>query len=132
MCKNIIRRAYEAIYTVAIKNKNMKIEKLTTTDPLVIANKVNELIDILNKQEQNKEVLLNYQQSLADYLTASLHDKVKCPYCGGAYFAVGPTFTTAVYYAPIYKDGVNINPDHNKSITKYECLKCGRFWEEAT
>lgn len=117
---------------MAIKDKNMKIEKLTTTDPLVIANKVNELIDILNKQELNKDLSLNYQQSLNDSLTEGLYDKIKCPYCGESYFGVGPTFTTAVYYPPIYKNGVNINPDQNKSITKYECLKCGRFWEEET
>jgi hypothetical protein len=34
------------------------------------------------------------------------------------------TTCTAMYYPPIYKDGVNINPDRNISTTVCLCLEC--------
>lgn len=59
-----------------------------------------------------------------------LFDDIKCPHCGARYFTISETYTTAVYYPPIYKDGVNINPDQNKSTTKYHCLHCDKYWKE--
>ena len=56
----------------------------------------------------------------------------KCPHCGASYYSEGNTFTTAVYYPPIYKDGVNINPDRNSSTTTYHCFECDRDWTETT
>lgn len=56
----------------------------------------------------------------------------KCPRCGASHYRVGPSSMTCVYYAPVYKDGVNINPDRNKSTTQYECCNCGHVWEETT
>ena len=38
---------------------------------------------------------------------------IKCPNCGKSYYKVKYSTVTAVYYPPIYKDGVNINPDKN-------------------
>ena len=49
-----------------------------------------------------------------------------CPHCGQSYFTMGLTFTTATYYAPVYKDGVNINPDRNITTTEYMCCNCGK------
>ena len=60
----------------------------------------------------------------------SIYDNIKCPKCGAKYFEVGPSVSTCVYYAPIIKDGVNINPDRNKSVTTYTCCECGHKWEE--
>ena len=34
---------------------------------------------------------------------------------------VGPSYVTAMYFEPIYKDGVNINPDRNISTTEVTC-----------
>lgn len=48
----------------------------------------------------------------------------KCPHCGKSYYTELYSTTTAVYYPPIYKDGVNINPDMNKSTTHCRCLNC--------
>jgi hypothetical protein len=31
---------------------------------------------------------------------------------------------TAVYYPPVWKDGVNINPDRNTTTTKAHCYEC--------
>ena len=36
-----------------------------------------------------------------------------CPHCGKSYFMEDYTIATTAYYPPIYKDGVNINPDRN-------------------
>lgn len=59
-----------------------------------------------------------------------LFDDIKCPRCGAKYFTVGPPHCTAVYYPPIYKDGVNINPDRNITKTSYTCFECGHRWVE--
>lgn len=55
----------------------------------------------------------------------SFHNK-QCPYCGKSYYMENYTTTTAVYYPPVYKDGVNINPDRNQSVTNCTCLNCGK------
>ena len=54
-----------------------------------------------------------------------LHN-IKCPYCGESYYQELYATTTAVYYPPIYKNGVNINPDRNQSATTCRCLNCGK------
>lgn len=59
-----------------------------------------------------------------------IYDNIKCPKCGAKYFEVGASYCTAVYYPTIIKDGVNINPDRNKSITTYTCCECGHTWQE--
>ena len=60
----------------------------------------------------------------------SIYSGIRCPKCGASYFQVGPSVSTCVYYPPIIKDGVNINPDRNKSVTTYTCCECGHRWEE--
>lgn len=38
--------------------------------------------------------------------------------------------TTTAYYPPTYnKDGVNINPDANKTTQEVRCLSCGKNWK---
>jgi hypothetical protein len=32
--------------------------------------------------------------------------------------------TTAVYYPPIWKNGVNVNPDRNTTTTYCTCMNC--------
>lgn len=49
---------------------------------------------------------------------------IKCPKCGKSYCMEKYTTCTAMYYPPIYKDGVNINPDRNISTTVCLCLEC--------
>jgi len=53
---------------------------------------------------------------------------IKCPSCGESYFMEGISTTTAVYYPPIWKDGVNVNPDRNTTTTQYKCLNCGNVF----
>lgn len=38
---------------------------------------------------------------------------IKCPHCGESYYTIEESLSTCVYYPPIIKDGVNINPDRN-------------------
>lgn len=48
----------------------------------------------------------------------------RCPQCGESYYMENFGITTAVYYPPIYKDGVNINPDRNKTSVNCTCMNC--------
>lgn len=52
--------------------------------------------------------------------------KIKCPKCGESYYTERYSVTTSVYYPPIYKDGVNINPDRNITTRVCHCLNCDR------
>ena len=52
-------------------------------------------------------------------------EPIKCPKCGESYYQEMHTTTTCLYCPPIMKDGVNINPDRNKSTTRYHCCNCG-------
>ncbi len=53
---------------------------------------------------------------------------IKCPYCGKSHYREGMTTFTAMYFPPIWKDGVNVNPDGNIHTTECECLECGRWF----
>ena len=63
---------------------------------------------------------------------------VRCPKCGESYYMVNYSTRTAAYYPPIFKDGVNVNPDGNIETTVCYCLNChheftyqtryGRIW----
>lgn len=49
---------------------------------------------------------------------------VKCPICGASYYMERYSVSTAMYYPPVYKDGVNINPDRNITTTVCQCINC--------
>jgi hypothetical protein len=49
---------------------------------------------------------------------------VKCPNCGESYYTIEYGESTCVYYPPIIKDGVNINPDRNMHTQHCRCLNC--------
>ena len=51
-------------------------------------------------------------------------EKICCPNCGESYYAQKYSTCTAMYYPTIMKDGVNINPDGNSTITYCECINC--------
>ena len=49
---------------------------------------------------------------------------IKCPHCGASHYSTGSCMRTAVYYPPIWKDGVNTNPDMNITTTEAHCCEC--------
>lgn len=49
-----------------------------------------------------------------------------CPHCGESYYMENYSDTTTVYYPPIYKDSVNINPDRNTTTVHCTCMNCGK------
>ena len=142
-----------------MKIKKLEKDDLGRFQVLDLFIKVNEIIDLLNNSfitQEHDEAIVDVTDSLAtitcdrltpltnettcdldvDHLmnmvegTGGIYDNIKCPKCGAKYFEVGPSYCTAVYYPTIIKDGVNINPDLNKSVTTYTCCECGHRWEE--
>lgn len=51
-----------------------------------------------------------------------------CPNCGESYFSDGCGVRTLAYYQPIWKDGVNINPDRNTTTFTRTCCSCGKSY----
>lgn len=49
---------------------------------------------------------------------------IRCPHCGESYYMEKYSACTAMYFPPIYKDGVNINPDKNITTTHCTCMNC--------
>lgn len=49
----------------------------------------------------------------------------KCPHCGKSHYSCEGGITTAMYYVPVYKDGVNVNPDGNITTYQCKCMECG-------
>jgi DNA-directed RNA polymerase subunit RPC12/RpoP len=78
----------------------------------------------------NECVTLQAIQDNNVYEPQGLYDDISCPHCGEKYFTVGASMITAIYYPPIYKDGININPDKNTTTTTYHCLACNKDWTE--
>lgn len=142
-----------------MKIKKLNHEFKETHQTTRVIDKINEIIELLNNSfltQEHDEAIVDITDSLAtiscDRLTPmqnettceltvdrlmnmvegsrGIYDNIKCPKCGAKYFEVGPSYCTAVYYPPIIKDGVNINTNHNKSITTYLCCECGHSWDE--
>lgn len=49
----------------------------------------------------------------------------KCPKCGESYYQELYSVSTALYCPPVYKDGININPNTNKVSIHCHCCNCG-------
>lgn len=50
---------------------------------------------------------------------------IKCPNCWESHYRQWITGSTLMYYPPVIKNGVNINPDKNSQTTSCECIECG-------
>ena len=50
----------------------------------------------------------------------------QCPHCKKpTHRQAGMSCTTMMDFTPVYdENGININPDRNKTTTDYECLEC--------
>ncbi len=49
-----------------------------------------------------------------------------CPHCGESYYMENNSMSTCVYYPPIFKNGINVNPDRNKTTVNCTCMACGK------
>lgn len=52
-----------------------------------------------------------------------------CPACACPNYEVIGCSQTMVYYSPRIVDGVNVNPDRNRSTQYRRCLVCGTRYE---
>ena len=50
---------------------------------------------------------------------------IRCPNCDASYYIEHFATTTTMYYPPVYKDGVNVNPDGNITTITCTCNACG-------
>ena len=53
---------------------------------------------------------------------------IKCPYCGKSHYVEEISTITSMYFPPVYKDGVNVNPDGNIHTTECRCLECNHYF----
>lgn len=121
----------------------MKIEKLNDEEVVYVLDltkKINEIIDVLNKNFIIDEPdTINIPHNTAFVMGLSIDDNMisgesvignaKCPHCGENYYTELDSTSTTVYHPPIYKDGININIGKNKATTHCECLNCGKKFD---
>ena len=51
---------------------------------------------------------------------------IKCPHCGASYYSINYGITTLIGWTPVYKDGVQVNQDPNKTSVNCTCCNCGK------
>lgn len=58
-------------------------------------------------------------------LTCTSND-TKCPLCGESHYQYIYSTSTCLHWTPVYKDGVLINKNPNKTTNHCHCLNCDR------
>lgn len=53
---------------------------------------------------------------------------IYCPKCHASHYVERYRTSTAMYFPPVYKDGININPDRNITTVACTCLNCGHMF----
>ena len=86
------------------------------------------ILDSVNmvREEDNLEVFNAIDNCVHTEEVIDITVRHLCPYCRENYYMVKNMSSTCVYYPPIYKDGVNINPDRNKTTVECTCMNCGK------
>ena len=57
---------------------------------------------------------------------------IKCPNCGESYYKEDYSVSTTMYYPPIWRNGININPDGNITTINCTCMVCGNNFSYQT
>lgn len=70
--------------------------------------------------------MLDNDLCIAKEYVGDLKGNIKCPHCGESYYMENYSTRTLAYYPPIYKNGVNINPDRNTTTAYCTCMSCGK------
>ena len=112
-----------------IKNKyNFLTEELKNSknseEALSIVKKINEIIEHINRQEENEQQYKNELQSIH-----IMSDVRRCPQCGHNEYSKIYSATTLLNVPEVYKDEVLLeSPIKNTTTATYQCLKCGHTW----
>lgn len=61
-----------------------------------------------------------------------MRELIKCPNCGESYYTERYTTSTAMYFPPVWKNGVNLNPDRNIHTTYCTCMNCHKEFSYST
>lgn len=83
------------------------------------------------RDKTSAEKALKVETNLSEVTVCTLEHKTPintrcCPHCGESYYMENNSMSTCVYYPPIFKNGVNINPDRNKTTVNCTCMACGK------
>lgn len=104
------------LQTEYLSNSMTQVAK--APDNYVIMQKINEIIEYINRQEESK---------LQDIHIMS--DLERCPQCGHNEYSKIYSATTLLNIPEVYKDGVLLeSPVKNETTATYQCLKCGHTW----
>ena len=99
--------------------RNSMIQATKAPDNYEIMQKINEIIEHINRQEENELQYVNI-----------MSDVERCPQCGHNEYSKIYSATTLLNIPEVYKDGVLLeSPVKNKTTVTYQCLKCGHTWE---
>ena len=124
-----------------IKKLNKPVLSIEDASISDMRDKINEIIDFLNDTYLMKQKDGQYITSTDDTIITvndsfnsiadcvSQINTIKCPHCGASYYTEMYSQSTALNYPPIYKNGVNINPDLNQITTHCRCLNCGKEFD---
>ena len=81
-----------------------------------------------NYNGRNLSLDINNTNDVTCKLTTAVDVQINylCPHCGESYYMENYRTRTCMYFPPIYKDGVNINPDKNTTTVHCTCMNCGK------
>lgn len=81
-----------------------------------------------NYNGRNLDLNINNINDVTCKLTTEVDVQINylCPHCGESYYMENYSTRTCMYFPPIYKDGVNINPDKNTTTVHCTCMNCGK------
>lgn len=81
--------------------------------------------DMRHSTEEEKEL---YENMLEGMLTGTVIDStlVRCTHCGESYYSHKYSTSTCMHWEPVFKDGVLINKNPNKTTNHCHCLNCGK------
>ena len=95
------------------------IQTKTAPDNYQLMQKINEIIEHMNRQEENEP-----------HYTHIMSDVACCPHCGHNEYSKIYSSVTLMNIPEEYKDGVLIeSPIKNETTATYQCLRCGYTWD---
>ena len=123
-----------------IYGKTVKVDEILNGSTVLTDITCDTLVPRDNEHTLNNKVTVAHETTADDLniLASEIFDNMlaeveqnpftnkKCPHCGESFYTEMYSSSTAVYYPPIYKDGVNINPDRNTTTRHCRCMNCGK------